>query len=63
MPPKSKALKYSKNYIRVLDQTDDPHLRSALRTGKEIPGGPPIQQVQDSPFRVVFLIIFTNLAP
>jgi hypothetical protein len=34
--PKTKALKYLTNYVRVLDQTDDPHLRAALRAGHGI---------------------------
>ena len=36
LPPKPKVLKYPANHIRVLDQADDPHLRTALWAGQGI---------------------------
>ncbi|MFO8240273.1 MAG: hypothetical protein R6T90_04660 [Dissulfuribacterales bacterium] len=34
LPPKSEMLKYPANNIRVLDQADDPHLRTASCAGQ-----------------------------
>jgi len=36
LPPKPEVFEYLTNYIRVLDQADDPHLRAASWAGQGI---------------------------
>lgn len=36
LPPKTEVLQYSTNYISILDQADDPHLRASSRAGQGI---------------------------